>query len=307
VQTTLRSPIFFTGIGLHYGQKVRMKVNPADPGSGIRFRRVDIHEAGKDNMVPARWDAVTSSRLCTELANGENVSVSTVEHLMAALAGCGVRDALIEIHGPEVPILDGSSAPFVSAFVRGGFRTVNAPVRAIRILEPVEERDGEALARIEPAEEFEIDFSIEFDDAAIGSQKKSLKMANGAFISELCDSRTFCRQKDVESMRRERRALGGTLENAIVVDGDRVLNPGGLRYPDEPVRHKMLDVMGDLALAGHPILGRYTGVRASHALTNRLLKKLFSRRGAFRLVSCDARTVARLPGADIGDSRPRKA
>ena len=300
MQTTLRSSLAFSGIGLHSGRSVCMTVKPASAGFGIWFQRKDI-EVGSA-MIPARWDAVMPSQLCTKLANGNGVSVSTIEHLMAALEGCGIRNALIDIDGSEVPILDGSAAPFVSAFVNRGVRTLGVPVRAIRVLQPVEVRDGEAVARIEPARELEIDFSIKFDDKAIGAQKKSLRMANGAFIKELCDSRTFCRKADVDEMRRAGLALGGSLENAVVVDGDRVLNPEGLRHPDEAVRHKMLDVMGDLALAAHPILGRYTGIRAGHALTSQLIQRLFSRPEAFRVVTCDAMTAARLPGAGIGRS-----
>lgn len=275
-----------------------MIVNPASAEYGIWFRRSDV--VARDGMVPARWNAVSPARLCTKLVNDAGVSVSTVEHLMAALAGCGIHNALIEIDGPEVPVLDGSSAPFVAAFMARGIRHLRAPVRAIRVLEPVEVRDGPALARFDTADSFEIDFRIEFDDPAIGTQAKRLSMGNGAFIRELCDSRTFCRQADVDTMRASGLALGGTMDNAVVVDGDRVLTPGGLRHADEAVRHKMLDAMGDLALATCPILGRYTGVRSGHALTNRLLRALFAQPRAFRLVTCDAETAATLPGTGIG-------
>jgi len=251
-------------------------------------------------MIPARWDAVEQVPLCTRLINGAGVSVSTVEHLMAALAGCGIHNALIEIHGPEVPILDGSAAQFVSAFVGRGVQHLRAPVRAIQVLETVEVRVGQAVARLDPADGFEIAFSIEFDDAAIGTQTKTLGMANGAFIHELCDSRTFCRQADVDAMHANGLGLGGTVDNAVVVDGDKILSPGGLRHADEAVRHKMLDAMGDLALATGPILGRYSGHRAGHALTNKLLRTLFARPGAFRLVLCDSEMAARLPGTGIG-------
>jgi len=279
-----------------------MAVRPAPGGYGIWFRRIDVDSG--DNMIPARWDAVVASRLCTKLANGDGVSVSTVEHLMAALEGCGIRNALIEIDGPEVPVLDGSAAPFVAAFLGCGVRTQNAPVKAIRVLQHVEVREGAAVARIEPADELVIEFSIDFADVAIGIQEKSLSMVNGAFIEELCDSRTFCRRSDVESMRSVGLALGGTLENAVVVDDDKVLNPGGLRHPDEAVRHKMLDALGDLALAAYPILGRYTGISSGHALNNRLVRELLSRPRAFRLVPCDSRIAERLPGAGVGRSGP---
>jgi UDP-3-O-[3-hydroxymyristoyl] N-acetylglucosamine deacetylase len=218
---------------------------------------------------------------------------------MAALAGCGIQNALIEIDGPEVPILDGSAARFVTGFLKRGLRGLNVPVRAIEILEPVEVADGEARARLAPAAMLEIEFHIDFRDAAIGRQDKRLSMSNGAFVRELADSRTFCRQADVDEMRRNGRALGGSVLNAVVVDGDRVLTPGGLRHRDEPVRHKMLDALGDLALAGAPILGSYLGYRAGHALTNRLLHALFARPQAWRMQIVDAATDARLPGAGV--------
>ncbi len=297
VQCTLKSAAKFTGVGLHSGEPVRMVVKPASADYGIWFRRVDITSG--DALIPARWDAVVPSRLCTLIANPSGVTVSTIEHVMAALAGCGIHNALIEIDGPEVPILDGSSVPFVEAFLARGIREQAEPVRAIRILEPVEVREGEAVARLEPADEFEIDFSIDFAETAIGRQEKSLNMANGAFVRELCDSRTFCRQADVDAMRANGLALGGTFENAVVFEGDRILSPGGLRHADEPVRHKMLDALGDLSLAGGPIIGRYTGIRAGHALTNRLLRALFARREAFRLVDCGLMVGCKLPGVGV--------
>ncbi len=274
-----------------------MVVRPASAEYGVWFRRTDV--VGVDNLIPARWDAVMPSRLCTKLVNAQGVEVSTVEHVMAALAGCGIHNALIDIDGPEVPILDGSAAPFVAAFMARGLQELEAPVRAIRILETVEVSDGAARARLSPADTLEIDFHIHFADAAIGRQEKSLNMANGAFVRELCDSRTFCRQADVDAMRANGLALGGTLENAVVVEDDKVLSPGGLRHEDEAVRHKMLDALGDLALAGSPILGRYEGHRAGHALTNRLLRTLFARPGAFRMVTCDGQMACRLPGAGL--------
>jgi UDP-3-O-[3-hydroxymyristoyl] N-acetylglucosamine deacetylase len=274
-----------------------MVVKPASADYGIWFRRTDLTSG--DTMIPARWDAVVPSKLCTLVANGAGASVSTIEHVMAALAGCGIHNALIEIDGPEVPILDGSSVPFVQGFLARGLREQSTPVRAIRILETVEVRDGEAVARFEPSDMLEIDFAIDFADAAIGRQEKHLNMSNGAFVRELCDSRTFCRQQDVEIMQANGLALGGTLENAVVFEGDRVLSPGGLRHADEPVRHKMLDALGDLYLAGGPVLGRYTGIRAGHALTNRLLRALFARPDAFRMVDCGLMTGCKLPGVGV--------
>lgn len=253
----------------------------------------------RDRLIAARWENVSSARLCTKIQNADGVSVSTIEHLMAALAGCGVQNALVDIDGPEVPILDGSSAEFVAGIVSRGLRHLAKPVRAIEVLQTVEVTDGLATARLDPADTLHIDFEIDFADAAIGRQGMTLNMANGAFARELCDSRTFCRRADVEAMRANGLALGGTYENAVVVDGAEVLSPGGLRRTDEAVRHKMLDALGDLALAGAPILGRYTGIRAGHSLTNRLLRALFTTPGAYRMVICDETRSGQLPGVGL--------
>ncbi|MES2843913.1 MAG: UDP-3-O-acyl-N-acetylglucosamine deacetylase [Pseudomonadota bacterium] len=297
MQNTLKSAATFTGLGLHSGRMVRMVVRPASADYGIWFRRMDV--ATGDALIPARWDAVVPSKLCTLVANDAGVSVSTIEHIMAALAGCAIHNALIEIDGPEVPILDGSAMPFVEGFIARGFRSQSAQVRAIKILDTVEVRDGQAIARLEPSDMLEIDFRIDFADAAIGQQSKRLNLANGAFVRELSDSRTFCRQADVDAMRANGLALGGTLHNAVVFEGDRVLSPGGLRHADEPVRHKMLDALGDLSLAGGPILGRYTGIRAGHALTNSLLRALFAQPDAFCMVDVEEQTGCKLPGVGV--------
>lgn len=297
MQQTLTSSVTFTGFGLHGGAAVRMVVKPAPAGHGIVFLRTDV--SGEEARVPAHWQAVVPSKLCTLIANEAGVSVSTIEHVMAALAGCAVHNALIEIDGPEVPILDGSAVPFVEAFLAVGTVAQDAPVRAIRVLRTVEVRDGEAVARLDPAETLEMSFEIDFDVPAIGRQVKRLNLANGAFVRELSDSRTFCRQVDVDAMRANGLALGGTYENAVVFEGDRVLSPGGLRHEDEPVRHKMLDAMGDLALAGAPIMGRYTGMRAGHALTNRLLRALFAEPEAWCEVEVGGIAGRKLPGIGV--------
>ena len=297
MQNTLKSTVNFVGAGLHSGQMIRMVVRPASADYGIWFRRLDLTEGNP--MVPARWDAVVQSKLCTLVANDDGIQVSTIEHLMAALAGCAIHNALIEIDGPEVPILDGSAVPFVAGFLRAGLRVQSAPVRAIRVLKPVEIRDGLSMARLEPADMLEIDFRIDFAEPSIGVQQKRLNMSNGAFVRELSDSRTFCREAEVLAMRAQGLALGGTYENAVVFGADRVLSPGGLRHADEPVRHKMLDALGDLALAGGPVLGRYTGIRAGHAMTNRLLRALFARADAFEMVDCGLPTGQKLPGMGV--------
>lgn len=297
MQNTLKSAVVFEGLGLHSGAPVRMVVNPAAADTGIWFRRTDIGRG--DAMIAARWDTVVPSKLCTLITNAAGATVSTIEHIMAALAGCAIHNAVIEIDGPEVPILDGSSVPFVERFIAAGLVEQDAEVRAIRVLKPVEVREGEAVARLEPSDMLEIDFRIDFAEKAIGRQAKTLNMANGAFVRELCDSRTFCLQADVDFMRANGLALGGTLENAVVFEDGEVLSPGGLRHADEPVRHKMLDALGDLYLAGGPILGRYTGVRAGHALTNRLLRSLFAQPDAWRYVDCGEQTGGKLPGMGV--------
>ena len=297
MQATLQTAVTFDGVGLHTGCDARLVVRPAGAGTGIVFRRTDV--APLTSVVPARWDRVIVSPLNTRIENPHGVSVSTIEHLMAAFAGCGVHNAIVEIDGPEVPIMDGSSADFVRGFVQAGIVQQAAPLRAIEILRDVRVERGEAWASLRPATSLQIDFTIDFEDAAIGAQQKTLNMANGSFVKELSRSRTFCRASDIEKMHAAGKALGGTLDNAVVVDGDRVLSPGGLRHSDEAVRHKMLDALGDLYTAGAPIIGRYTGHRAGHALTNDLLRALFADQGAWRMIRCDAQTEARLPGVGV--------
>jgi UDP-3-O-[3-hydroxymyristoyl] N-acetylglucosamine deacetylase len=274
---------------------VRVTLRDAPAGAGVRFRRLDVERAAAD--IPALWDRVAPSPLATRLVNEAGAAVSTVEHLMAALVATGLRNAVVEIDGPEVPILDGSAQPWVEAILGAGLAAQEGGLEAIQVLEAVEVREGPALARLEPAAAAEMEFGIDFPDAAIGRQRLRLDLSGDAVLRELCDSRTFCRASEVEAMRAQGLALGGGLHNAVAVEGDRVLTPGGWRRPDEAVRHKMLDAVGDLALAGLPILGRYRGERAGHALTNRLLRALFARPEAWRRVPADAALLARLPGA----------
>jgi UDP-3-O-[3-hydroxymyristoyl] N-acetylglucosamine deacetylase len=275
---------------------VRIVLYPAPAQSGIVFRRTDLTDQPK---LRALWDRVIVSPLNTRLTNVGGVTVSTIEHLMAALSGCGVHNVLIDIDGPEVPILDGSAAAFVRGIVNAGLRLLSVPLQAIEIIKDVSVVDGPAFAKLSPSTTLQIDFEIDFVDAAIGHQHKTLNMANGSFVRELCDSRTFCRSADVDAMRANGLALGGTVENAVVVDGDKVLTPGGLRHVDEAVRHKMLDALGDLYTAGAPILGRYTGTRSGHAMTNKLLHALFADKTVWRWVTCDAKIAARLPGVGV--------
>lgn len=250
-------------------------------------------------MIPARYDLVPESRLCTKLVAEDGTQIATVEHIMAALVGCGIHNALVEVDGPEAPILDGSAAPFVRGLLAVGIQAQAAPIHAFEVRKPVRVEDGDAWALLEPAHGLEMDYTIDFTDAAIGHQRRTENLANGRFVRELCDSRTFCRRADVEMMHQAGLALGGTYDNAVVVDGDTVLSPGGFRHADEAVRHKMLDALGDLALAGAPILGRYVGFRAGHMLTNKLLRKLFATPGAVRFVECSEDQMARLPGVGV--------
>ncbi|SUZ32208.1 UDP-3-O-acyl-N-acetylglucosamine deacetylase [Roseibaca ekhonensis] len=291
MQRTVTRDIAINGIGLHGGKPVRMVVRPAPADTGLSFYRTDL--GGKIAVDPANW---VEASLCTILRNDAGQEVRTVEHLLAALHGCGVHNALIEIDGPEVPILDGSAAPFVRRILEAGMTECSAPLTVLRILREVTVRREEARATLRPADEFRMSFDIAFADPAIGTQTASMGLHNGTFLRELSDCRTFCMRGDVEKMQANGLALGGTLENAVVFDRGRVLSPGGLRRRDEPVRHKMLDAMGDLYVLGRPLLGHYEGVRAGHALTGLLLKALLADPQNYRMEQCDAQLRARLPG-----------
>ena len=297
LQTTLRQVISCNGIGLHSGAKVKLRIKPSPAHYGIWFKRTDITK--KDNMIAAHYLNVTESLLCTTLANESGASISTVEHLMAALAGCGIQNALIEVDGPEIPIMDGSSDWFVRKILSGGIKQLLEPVSVIYVKKEVTVRTDDSYARIVPSDQLSIFFEIDFEDEAIGYQKKSLNMSNGSFVRELSNSRTFCRNSDVEAMRSNGLALGGSLQNAIVVNGKNILNPEGFRYKDECVRHKMLDVLGDLSLIGAPIVGAFSGSKSGHSLTNKLLRKLLSDASAFKMCLCSEETASILPGVGV--------
>ena len=297
MQTTLKQEIKCDGIGLHSGVEVSLKIKPSAAQYGIWFRRTDIHT--KDNMIAAHYLNVSESELCTTLSNESGATISTVEHLMAAFAGCGIQNALVEVDGPEIPIMDGSSDWFVRKIISVGTKQLIEPLRVIHVKKEISVETDNSYASITPFRELSISFEIDFEDEAIGYQKKSLNMANGSFVKELCNSRTFCRNSDVEVMKKNGLALGGSLDNAIVVSGEKVLNPEGFRYKDECVRHKMLDVLGDLALAGVPIIGAFKGSKSGHSLTNKLLRKLFSDSSAFEMTVCSEKTASVLPGVGI--------
>ena len=297
MQTTLESSVIFSGVGLHSGKSVSLSIKPASENHGILFKRKDI-EIGNP-IVRARWDYVSKTTLCTRVTNEDGTAISTIEHLMAALAGCGVSNALIEIDSEEVPILDGSAAPFVKGILETGLKIISSSSRIIKITRSVMFENQFGWARLSPFKRPEMEYFIEFDDLVIGKQSKILNMSNGSFVKELCSSRTFCSNKDVENMRRNGLALGGNYSNALVVDGDKVLSPGGMRYQDEAVRHKMLDAFGDLALAGAPILGKYEGHKAGHFITNSLLRKLFSKPDCYVIENCCEDVFNLLPGSGV--------
>lgn len=284
-QHTLKNSIYCSGIGLHSGAKVAMSLHPADPDSGIVFRRGDL--AGAAALIPARFDRVTDTRLCTTLGNDTGRSVSTVEHLMAALAGCGVDNAIVEVSGAEVPIMDGSAEPFVFLIDCAGIVAQNGPRRAIQVLKPVAVEDGATAARIEPWAGSSISVELDFETKVIGRKSIFVDLLADRFRDELSRARTFGFLHEVEALKAAGLARGGSLDNAVVISGDTVMNEDGLRYDDECVRHKALDCVGDLYLAGAPIIGHFHGVRPGHAINNRLLRKLFADRSAWTMVDMD--------------------
>ena len=285
-QRTLKKKISTTGVGLHTGTKVTLTLRPAAADTGIVFRRVDL-AAPVD--IPARAANVTDTRLST-LIEHDGARVSTVEHLMSALAGLGVDNAYVDIDGPEVPIMDGSAAPFVFLLQQAGIEEQKAPKRFIRIKSPVEARAGDKWARFEPHNGFRVDFSIEFPHPVFGAENKRVVVdfAEHSYLKEISRARTFGFMREVETMRELGLALGGSLDNAIVLDEFRVLNSDGLRYDNELVKHKVLDAIGDLALAGLPILGALVAVKSGHAMNQALVRKLLADPSAYKIVTLGA-------------------
>ena len=260
---------------------MRVSVRPARANDGIAFIRTDITD--RDNRVAVSGEAVTKTQLGTVITNRAGVSVSTIEHLMAAFWAVGVDNAIVELDGPEVPIMDGSSQPFLEILDRVGVRELRAVRQSIEILEPIEVVDGDKIARLVPAGRFELAFAIDFASQAVGHQAIDLDMDGQAFRDELADCRTFGFLADVEALRAVGLARGGSMDNCVVIDGDRILNPEGLRREGEFVRHKALDAIGDLYVLGKPIIGRFEGVRAGHGVNNLLVRALMDRPRAWRL------------------------
>jgi UDP-3-O-[3-hydroxymyristoyl] N-acetylglucosamine deacetylase len=278
-QRTLQNTIRATGVGLHSGEKVYLTLRPAPVETGIVFRRVDLDPVVE---IPARAELVTETMLCTGLTR-DGGKAMTVEHLLSALAGLGIDNAYIDLSAPEVPIMDGSSGPFVFLLQSAGIVEQNAPKRFIRILRPVEVRDGDKVARFSPHDGFRLQFTVVFDHPAIPSSRSSaeVEFSTENYIREVSRARTFGFMRDLEFMRERNLGLGGSMDNAIVLDEFRVLNDDGLRYADEFVRHKILDAVGDLYLAGHPILGLYEGFKSGHALNNMLVRALLADKEAW--------------------------
>jgi len=286
-QKTLRSEISCNGTGLHTGAHVTMTMCPAKPDTGIVFRRTDI--SGEGAELNARWNNVVDTTMGTTIGNDNNIRISTIEHLMAALHGCEIDNAIINISGPEVPVMDGSAAPFVFLIECAGIQEQEAQRKVIEILKPIVVQDGDRSASLSPAPIFSVECEIYFDKRAISRQSCHFHLSNGTFKSDICRARTFGFEEDVAKLRAAGLARGGSLKNAVVVscDGDKVLNEEGLRYEDEFVRHKALDCIGDLYLAGASIRGLYRGIYSGHTLNNKLLHKLFEEKGAFRRVSAE--------------------
>jgi UDP-3-O-[3-hydroxymyristoyl] N-acetylglucosamine deacetylase len=278
-QHTVKTPAILAGVGVHTGERVRLVLRPAPADAGVTFVRTDVRD--RDNRVPVSPEAVVKTQLGTVIGNAAGVTVSTIEHLMAALAALGVDNVTVELDGPEVPIMDGSALPFVTLLDRAGRRWQDAPRRFLEVLKPVEVVDGDKRAAVAPDRRFVMDFEIAFASAAIGRQRVVLPVTEQSFRDELADCRTFGFVHEVEALRAMGLARGGDLSNAVVIDGDRILNEDGLRRTDEFVRHKALDAVGDLYVLGAPLLGRFTGVKAGHDMNNRLVRALAARPDAW--------------------------
>lgn len=282
-QKTLRSPLALKGVGLHTGEEIRVRILPADPDTGIRFRRIDVVPAVE---IPAASRWVVDTSLATVLGR-DGAQISTVEHCLAALAGLGIDNALVEVDGPELPILDGSALAYVEAVLEAGWKRQKRPRRALRVEKPVRVEQGDKFCILRPAPEFQVTYSIDFDGRFPGVQHYFLSVDPATFAAELSPARTFGFLSDVEYLRSMGKARGGGLDNAVVLHEGRVLNPEGLRMPDELVRHKMLDAIGDLALAELPILGHLIVHRGGHALHDALVKALLARPDAWSVATIE--------------------
>ena len=281
-QRTLKNVIRASGVGLHTGKRLLMTIRPAAPDTGIVFRRTDLSVPVD---IPARAGNVGETTLGTSLVKGE-VRVSTVEHLLSAFAGLGIDNALVEISGPEVPIMDGSAGPFVFLLQSAGLEQQRTPKRFVRIRKSVKVEDGDKWARFDPFDGFKVNFEIEFNHPIFKrhGQRASMDFSTTSFLKEISRARTFGFMRDLETMRSRNLALGGNLDNAIVLDDSKVLNEGGLRYEDEFVKHKILDAIGDLYLLGHSLIGEFSAFKSGHGLNNRLLRTLLADESAWEAI-----------------------
>jgi len=283
-QRTIKHAVQETGIGLHKGEKVTMTLRPAPANTGIVFRRIDL-EPFVD--IPARANAVGDTMLCTCLTNDNGVSISTVEHLASALAGLGIDNIVVEVDSNELPIMDGSASPFIFLLQSAGIEELNAPKRFIRIKKKIRVEEGDKWAEFHPFDGFRVDFRIDFDHPAISQTRQHMVLDFDAesYIDEVSRARTFGFMKDLEYMNANNLALGGSMENAVALDEYRVLNPEGLRYQDEFLKHKILDAVGDLYLGGHSIIGELKAYKSGHGLNNKLLNAMLNERSSWEFVS----------------------
>jgi UDP-3-O-[3-hydroxymyristoyl] N-acetylglucosamine deacetylase len=304
LQTTLADRVQLTGLGVHSNAPVTVVLHPADADSGISFLRTGVD--GQDGkFIPAKWSSVTMTELCTVIGDTRTGSISTIEHLMAALAGLGIDNALIEIDGPEVPILDGSAARFVDAIDDVGIVTLGAARQFVKVLKPVRVDIGRGYAELLPAEAgFRLEVEIDFDSPIVGHQTRIFDLDPGQYRSEISAARTFGFLRDVERLWKAGFALGASLENTVALEDERVLNPEGLRYPDEFVRHKTLDAIGDLALAGAPLIGHYRSYCGGHKLNVAVLEALFADSDAFALVKAPQTRSRRARGGAMAAVAP---
>ncbi len=287
-QKTIKKSISLSGVGLHSGLKVNLKIKPAEPNSGIVFKRIDIKN---NNIVIPNLFNVSSAVFCTTISNEHGVSVSTIEHLMGALFGMGIDNALIEIDSQEVPILDGSAKLFVQAISQAEIETSNMPIKVIKIENKIEFKDGKKSISIEPNKiSLDIDFELKYENKLIGNQRNSINVYESD-LKEIYNSRTFCLFEDIKKLKGMGLAKGGNLENAIVVKKDQILNEGGLRNSKEFVNHKILDCMGDLYLTGYKIIGKIVCSQGGHKLTNQLLRKVFQNKNNFSLLEIKEKNI----------------
>lgn len=283
-QRTIQQPITFDGIGLHSGKTVTMRLLPADIDTGINFYRTDL-ENYQSNPIKAHYDIVNDTMMSSNLVNSVGHRIGTVEHLMSAIAGLGIDNLAVEVSAGEIPIMDGSAINFVEKLRQAGIQNQMADKKFIQILRPVEVTDGDKIARFTPYNGFSIDFQIIFDHPAIEQQIAKFDFHQSTFIEQISQARTFGFMKDIEYLKSRNLALGGSMDNAIVFDDKQVLNPEGLRFTNELVRHKILDAIGDLYLAGYQILGAFYGYKSGHQLNNQLLRAIFADENNYKIVT----------------------